>query len=264
MTAVTALFMIPTAMIFPALLRRANTPPASVTLRRESRLRRWLRKHDGRMGEVDDSRPGDERKLDYMHVLHNGECVTRVFPFGVSLHQQRSVYVLLALPTAITCSFQMSAALFTGLPRVEVSTPLCRGSSKRLEKNMRCNVRPIVDASCAESPPLSKPKQVFCGIRYHKHRVCITVSQIDFRWLYHVFAKLTSGFLSRAPCCTTCASSVDQLVVACSVLPRNCLKRTNSSSRQRGLPFTGALTQERMYVRIVRDGMERERFWNIQ
>lgn len=37
MTAVTALFMIPTALVFPALLRKANTPPKSVTLSRS----RW-------------------------------------------------------------------------------------------------------------------------------------------------------------------------------------------------------------------------------
>lgn len=37
MTAVTALFMIPTALVFPALLRKANTPPSSVTLTRS----RW-------------------------------------------------------------------------------------------------------------------------------------------------------------------------------------------------------------------------------
>lgn len=34
MTAATALFMIPTALIFPALLRKANTPPSSATLSR--------------------------------------------------------------------------------------------------------------------------------------------------------------------------------------------------------------------------------------
>ena len=33
MTTATALFMLPTAIIFPTLLREANTPPASVTLR---------------------------------------------------------------------------------------------------------------------------------------------------------------------------------------------------------------------------------------
>ncbi|CAM9773342.1 unnamed protein product [Scytosiphon promiscuus] len=35
MTVVTALFMIPTALVFPALLRQANTPPRSITLKRE-------------------------------------------------------------------------------------------------------------------------------------------------------------------------------------------------------------------------------------
>eukprot|EP00903_Cladosiphon_okamuranus_P011441 g10779.t1 len=44
MTAVTALFMIPTAWVFPALLRKANTPPSSATL---SRSRRDKRQVDG-------------------------------------------------------------------------------------------------------------------------------------------------------------------------------------------------------------------------
>lgn len=46
MTAATALFMIPTAIIFPALLRKANTPPSSSTLCRARKStpkkgRRW-------------------------------------------------------------------------------------------------------------------------------------------------------------------------------------------------------------------------------
>lgn len=52
MTVVTALFMIPTALVFPALLRQANTPPHSVTLARERYFRRqaaWGRSSlDGR------------------------------------------------------------------------------------------------------------------------------------------------------------------------------------------------------------------------
>ncbi|CAM9330890.1 unnamed protein product, partial [Hapterophycus canaliculatus] len=40
MTAATALFMIPTALVFPALLRKANTPPSSATLTRVRALRR--------------------------------------------------------------------------------------------------------------------------------------------------------------------------------------------------------------------------------
>ncbi|CAM9572739.1 unnamed protein product [Scytosiphon promiscuus] len=40
MTAATALFMIPTALVFPTLLRKANTPPSSVTLTRVRLLRR--------------------------------------------------------------------------------------------------------------------------------------------------------------------------------------------------------------------------------
>lgn len=37
MTVVSALFMIPTGVVFPVLLRAANTPPASVTLQRTER-----------------------------------------------------------------------------------------------------------------------------------------------------------------------------------------------------------------------------------
>lgn len=42
MTAVTALFMIPTALVFPALLRKANTPPSSMTLARRRRVQRQI------------------------------------------------------------------------------------------------------------------------------------------------------------------------------------------------------------------------------
>ena len=38
MTVVSALFMLPTGLIFPALLRAANTPPASQTLKRAEHL----------------------------------------------------------------------------------------------------------------------------------------------------------------------------------------------------------------------------------
>ena len=42
MTAVTALFMIPTALVFPALLRKANTPASSMTLARRRRVQRQI------------------------------------------------------------------------------------------------------------------------------------------------------------------------------------------------------------------------------
>lgn len=42
MVAVTALFMIPTALVFPALLRKANTPPSSMTLSRTRRVQRQI------------------------------------------------------------------------------------------------------------------------------------------------------------------------------------------------------------------------------
>lgn len=38
MTVVSALFMLPAGLIFPALLRAANTPPASQTLKRAEGL----------------------------------------------------------------------------------------------------------------------------------------------------------------------------------------------------------------------------------
>lgn len=46
MTTATALFMLPTAVIFPALLREANSPPASVTLRRKNPPPRTEKHHD--------------------------------------------------------------------------------------------------------------------------------------------------------------------------------------------------------------------------
>ncbi len=52
MAVVTALFMVPTALVFPALLRKANTPPSSVTLMRPRQLtsqrRREFLEHLGR------------------------------------------------------------------------------------------------------------------------------------------------------------------------------------------------------------------------
>lgn len=56
MTAVTALFMIPTAVVFPYLLRKANTPPSSVTL---SRVRKSAhKKHGQRRHSVGDDEHG--------------------------------------------------------------------------------------------------------------------------------------------------------------------------------------------------------------
>lgn len=77
MTAVTALFMLPTAVIFPALLRRANTPPSSVTLERAARLRRRVnRMHQGLKDDnFNDEEDGsfDLQRQDFTEALNAGE-----------------------------------------------------------------------------------------------------------------------------------------------------------------------------------------------
>lgn len=72
MTVVTALFMIPTAIIFPTLLKRANVPPPSSTLKRQRRLRRWLKGfRDQRPCEDDAIAQSlvDREKADFAHLL---------------------------------------------------------------------------------------------------------------------------------------------------------------------------------------------------
>lgn len=61
LTVMTALFMIPAAVIFPALLRLANTPPASVTLTRVNpRPSLWWRGRNERSKErVDEPDDGE-------------------------------------------------------------------------------------------------------------------------------------------------------------------------------------------------------------
>lgn len=79
MTAATALFMIPTALVFPALLRKANTPPSSVTL---TRVRRLRRKHvferpsmdDGEKPESYHGRLVETQREDVHTTLAAGEC----------------------------------------------------------------------------------------------------------------------------------------------------------------------------------------------
>ena len=57
MAAVTALFMIPTALVFPALLRKSNTPPSSVTLKRVQRFRRPRQDPRTFLGRMGGSKP---------------------------------------------------------------------------------------------------------------------------------------------------------------------------------------------------------------
>lgn len=57
MAAVTALFMIPTALVFPALLRKANTPPSSVTLKRVQHYRRQRQDPRSLLGRMGRSKP---------------------------------------------------------------------------------------------------------------------------------------------------------------------------------------------------------------
>lgn len=81
MTVATALFMLPTVVVFPMLLRLANTPPASVTIaRRNRKLTSWYRGEDttSHSNLQDDSRIWVEDKDsliqdDFNPVLQAGE-----------------------------------------------------------------------------------------------------------------------------------------------------------------------------------------------
>ena len=80
MTTVTALFMIPTAVIFPTLLREANSPPPSVTLRkklppRAEPPRHWGEGHGHSTDQLylDDEMEDDE-DADFDEALLDGEC----------------------------------------------------------------------------------------------------------------------------------------------------------------------------------------------
>ncbi|CAM9611479.1 unnamed protein product, partial [Laminaria digitata] len=69
MTTVTALFMLPTAVIFPTLLREANSPPSSVTLRRRQQ-------QPARGAERENNRPwieGDGRSVNRQRDLYDDE-----------------------------------------------------------------------------------------------------------------------------------------------------------------------------------------------
>lgn len=89
MTIVTALFMLPTAIVFPMLLRLANTPPSSLTLLRR---RHWERRrthrfsgdpesHDEYRADVLYQHHHKRREEDFAETLKSGESrsVTQIF-----------------------------------------------------------------------------------------------------------------------------------------------------------------------------------------
>ena len=81
MTVVSALVMLPAGVIFPALQRAANTPPASQTLERIVRKRT----HDGPDYNLDDElmRQRDERDPDCPRTLPVGMRAPRVCVSGL-------------------------------------------------------------------------------------------------------------------------------------------------------------------------------------
>ena len=70
MTVVSALFMLPAGVIFPALQRAANTPPASQTLDRVVRKETPERPNYDLYNEF--IREQDERKADFQRTLRDG------------------------------------------------------------------------------------------------------------------------------------------------------------------------------------------------
>lgn len=86
MTTVTALFMIPTAVIFPTLLREANSPPSSVTLRRKllarSEHRHWGEGNGRSVDQRDSDDEMSEQDDDFDDALLVGEgCRARECEF---------------------------------------------------------------------------------------------------------------------------------------------------------------------------------------
>lgn len=74
--------MIPIAVIFPALLRRANTPPGSITRRKRTLPSRNRRKDDGLEEVRDESQHSDdmleEKEVDFMETLNAGKKSKRL------------------------------------------------------------------------------------------------------------------------------------------------------------------------------------------
>ena len=80
MTAVTALFMLPAALVFPSLLRKANTPPPSATLAWRRRRHREITngRHLREMSDEDYAKSRYEQAAremheDFMAALKAGE-----------------------------------------------------------------------------------------------------------------------------------------------------------------------------------------------
>ena len=82
MIAATASFMIPIAVVFPALLRTANTPPSSATLSRarssaDKKEHRWHVLAGGEHGMSEDARIFKAQQEDFHGPLSAGKA-TRV------------------------------------------------------------------------------------------------------------------------------------------------------------------------------------------
>lgn len=80
MTAVTALFMLPAALVFPSLLRKANTPPPSATLAWRRRRQREIAsgRHSQGMSDADYLKmkydeAAREKYEDFLAALKAGE-----------------------------------------------------------------------------------------------------------------------------------------------------------------------------------------------
>lgn len=87
MTVVSALLMLPTGVIFPALLRAGNTPPASQTL---NRVAVRQEEPEGPNHDLHDElqREQDERVDDFRTALQDGERLCQYVPArGHSLHR---------------------------------------------------------------------------------------------------------------------------------------------------------------------------------
>lgn len=153
MTTVTALFMIPTAVIFPTLLREANSPPSSVTLRRKQPARagqrKWMEGNGRSMNQLDLDDEIDEQDEDFDDAWFAGECPVcdsqnlfvlllndySRFRLGQQSTQGRSdvmrhlprLYLIRGLYKPWTSYYlrrmpRRGASLFAGAPQVRTST----------------------------------------------------------------------------------------------------------------------------------------------
>lgn len=89
MTTVTALFMIPTAVIFPTLLREANCPPSSVTLRRKPPARAEPARHWGE---------GHGRSMDHLYLDDDFDDEDADFDEALLAGEIRPLHATIGIP----------------------------------------------------------------------------------------------------------------------------------------------------------------------